>query len=90
MSRHVAASVSDVAPGTSKLNVSQPEFMKAVQTTLTTESVEALRAYLRFHFLTAVAPYLAPPFEQADFDFYSTTLRGVPVMPPRWKTCTIK
>jgi putative endopeptidase len=76
------------APGTSKLNVSQPEFMKAVQTTLTAEPVEALRGYLRFHFLTAVAPYLAHPFEQADFDFYSTTLRGVPVMPPRWKTCT--
>ncbi|HEX3967793.1 MAG TPA: M13 family metallopeptidase [Edaphobacter sp.] len=76
------------APGTAKLNVSQPNFMKAVQTTLTMEPVEALRAYLRFHFLTAAAPYLAHPFEQADFDFYSTTLRGVPVMPPRWKTCT--
>jgi endothelin-converting enzyme/putative endopeptidase len=28
------------------------------------------------------------PFQQAQFDFYSTTLRGVPAMPPRWKTCT--
>jgi putative endopeptidase len=76
------------APGITKLNVSQPEFMKAVQAELTTEPVEALRAYLRFHFLTAAAPYLSHPFEQADFDFYSTTLRGVPSMPPRWKTCT--
>ncbi len=76
------------APGVTKLNVSQPEFMKTVETELTTEDVSALRAYLRFHALTAAAPYLAKPFEQASFDFYSTTLRGVPVMPPRWKTCT--
>ena len=76
------------APGVARLNVSQPEFIKAVQAQLTTEPVEALRAYLRFHFLTAAAPFLAHPFEQADFDFYSKTLRGVPDMPPRWKTCT--
>jgi putative endopeptidase len=76
------------APGVAKLNVAQPEFMKEVQTEVSTESVEALRGYLRFHFLTAAAPYLAHPLEQADFDFYSTTLRGVPAMPPRWKTCT--
>jgi endothelin-converting enzyme/putative endopeptidase len=76
------------APGVAKLNVSQPEFVKAVPTQLTTEPVDALRAYLRFHFLTAAAPFLAHPFEQADFDFYSKTLRGVPDMPPRWKTCT--
>ncbi|MBB5342378.1 M13 family metallopeptidase [Tunturibacter empetritectus] len=76
------------APGVAKLNVAQPEFMKAVQTEVSTESVDALRGYLRFHFLTAAAPYLAHPLEQADFDFYSTTLRGIPAMPPRWKTCT--
>jgi endothelin-converting enzyme/putative endopeptidase len=71
-----------------KLNVSQPEFMKAVETELTTEDLAALRAYLRFHLLTGAAPYLAHPFEQADFDFFSKTLRGVLAMPPRWKTCT--
>jgi endothelin-converting enzyme/putative endopeptidase len=76
------------APGVAKLNVSQPEFMKAVQTELTTEEIPSLRAYLRFHLLTSAAPYLAHPFEQANFDFYSKTLRGVPAMAPRWKTCT--
>ena len=76
------------APGVTKLNVSQPEFIKAVQAQLTTEPVEALRAYLRFHLLTSASPFLAHPFEQANFDFYSKTLRGVPDMPPRWKTCT--
>jgi putative endopeptidase len=76
------------APGVAKVNVAQPEFMKAVQAELTGEPVEDLRGYLRFHFFTAAAPHLAHPIEQADFDFYSTTLRGVPAMPPRWKTCT--
>jgi endothelin-converting enzyme/putative endopeptidase len=71
-----------------KLNVSQPEFVKAVESELSTEDVAALRGYIRFHLLTAAAPYLAHPFEQANFDFYSKTLRGVPVMPARWKTCT--
>jgi endothelin-converting enzyme/putative endopeptidase len=76
------------APDISKLNVSQPEFMKAVQTELTTEPLESLKAYLRFHVLTAAAPFLSAPFREANFDFYSKTLRGVPAMPPRWKTCT--
>ncbi|MGA2852163.1 MAG: M13 family metallopeptidase [Terracidiphilus sp.] len=74
--------------GVAKLNVSQPEFMKAVQAELATEDVTALRAYLRFHLLTAAAPYLAHNFEQVNFDFFSKELRGVPAMPPRWKTCT--
>ena len=76
------------AAGVAKLNVSQPEFMKAVQTELKTAPLEELRSYLRFHLLTAAAPYLAYRFEQANFDFFSKTLRGVPAMAPRWKTCT--
>ena len=70
-----------------KLNVSQPEFMKAVQIELATEPLAALKAYLRFHLISASAPYLAHNIEQVNFDFYSKTLRGVPVEPPRWKTC---
>ena len=76
------------APGVTKLNVAQPAFLKAVEAELATEDIAALRGYLRFHLLTSAAPYLAHAFEQTNFDFYSKTLRGVPVMPPRWKTCT--
>lgn len=71
----------------STLNVAQPEFMKAVQTELANEPLPVLKAYLRFHLLTAAAPYLARPFEQANFEFYSHILRGVDQPPPRWKTC---
>lgn len=76
------------AGAVSRLNVSQPEFLKTVAAELTNEPIDALRAYLRFHLLTAAAPYLASPFETAQFDFFSKTLRGVSQMPPRWKTCT--
>ena len=76
------------AHSVARLNVSQPEFMKTVQTELANEPIPALKAYLRFHILTAAAPSLAKPAMQANFDFYSKTLRGVQAMPPRWKTCT--
>ena len=71
-----------------KLNVSQPEALQAANAELAAEPLEALRAYLRFHLATARAGSLSMPFQQASFDFFSTTLRGVPAMPPRWKTCT--
>ncbi|GAC1357427.1 MAG: M13 family metallopeptidase [Acidobacteriaceae bacterium] len=76
------------APNLKTLNVSQPEVIKAVNTVLTTEPVADLRAYLRFHLATAASSSLSEPFRQSYFDFYSKTLRGVPAMPPRWKTCT--
>ena len=76
------------ARNVASLNVSQPAFLKAMNQELTTEPLPALKAYLIFHEITAAAPYLAKPYAEASFGFYSTTLRGIPVMPPRWKTCT--
>jgi len=75
------------SPAVSTLNVTQPEFQKAVSTILTNEPLDALKAYLRFHLLTAAAPYLSTPFDNANFDFYSHYLRGTEQQPPRWKRC---
>ena len=69
------------------LNLSQPEFQKAVDAVLMNEPLDALKAYLRFHVVTAAAPSLSSPFETANFDFYSRYLRGTQQMPPRWKRC---
>jgi endothelin-converting enzyme/putative endopeptidase len=69
------------------LNVAQPAFQKAVDHALTTEPVEDLKAYLRYHAATAAATSLSSPFENASFDFYSRHLRGTQQMPPRWKRC---
>ena len=75
------------APDVKRLNVAQPDYIKAVQAELASEPLEALRGYLRYHAVVGVAPALSHPIEQANFDFYGTTLRGTPAMPPRWKTC---
>ncbi len=74
-------------PNLTTLNVSQPNLQKAVDAELRTEPLDALRVYLRFHLLTAAAPALATPFEQANFDFFSHYLRGTEQEPPRWKVC---
>ena len=74
-------------PGVATVNVAQPDFQKAVQSELTTEPVNALQAYLRFHLLTAAAPALSAAFATANFDFYRRYLRGTKEQPPRWKTC---
>ena len=71
----------------STLNVAQPAFLKALNVELTTEPVDVLKAYMRFHLVTAAAPALASPFEKAQFDFYNGYLRGTKQMPPRWKSC---
>jgi endothelin-converting enzyme/putative endopeptidase len=69
------------------LNVTQPAFQKAVDQILTKESLEDLKAYLRFHVITAAAPSLSEPFEETAFNFYSRHLRGTQQLPPRWKRC---
>ncbi|MBP0657342.1 hypothetical protein J8J20_26070, partial [Mycobacterium tuberculosis] len=43
------------------------------------------QAYLRVHTIDDASPYLSSQFEQANFDFYGTTLRGQKEMQPRWK-----
>jgi endothelin-converting enzyme/putative endopeptidase len=69
------------------LNVTQPAFQNAVDRVLTEEPLEDLKAYLRFHVITAAAPSLSEPFEEAAFNFYGRHLRGVQQLPPRWKRC---
>jgi len=69
------------------INVSQPEFFKAVETEIKTVPLADWKAYLRWHAVHAAAPYLPKKFVTEDFDFYRKTLRGVTSQPPRWKQC---
>jgi putative endopeptidase len=41
--------------------------------------------YLTFHFISHHARYLPKAFDQANFDFFSKTLRDVPQQRERWK-----
>ena len=71
----------------SNVDVAQPKFLAALQTELANDPLDNLKAYLRIHALNAAAPSLSAPFEDAQFDFYSKFLRGVPQMQARWKRC---
>jgi endothelin-converting enzyme/putative endopeptidase len=74
-------------PETAAINVTQPAFQRAFEELLAGKSLEDWRTYLAWHAVDAAAPYLAAPFEEADFDFYRRFLRGVTAMEPRWQRC---
>ncbi len=72
-------------PAAAEIIVGQPEFFTGLQEQLAARPLEDWKTYLRYHVLRAAAPYLAAPFEQEVFRFYSTELQGTPAMEPRWQ-----
>jgi putative endopeptidase len=70
------------------LNVSTPEFFKAMNTLIETEPAEAWKAYLRWHTLHASASNLPKAFFDENFAFFGKTLAGQKEPTPRWKECT--
>lgn len=70
-----------------EINVTEPRFFKALEAGLRRESLDAWKAYLRWHLLKDWAEYLSAPFVKADFDFYRGFLSGVKEQEPRWKRC---
>ncbi len=63
--------------------VGQPRFLEGLNTLLTARSIEEWKTYLRYRVLIAAAPSLARPFDEEQFRFYATVLRGTPEMEPR-------
>ncbi len=53
------------------LNVASPGFVKTVNEEIETESLPALKSYLRWQALHGAAPYLSKPFEEENFDFFN-------------------
>ncbi|MEQ4575846.1 MAG: M13 family metallopeptidase [Gammaproteobacteria bacterium] len=72
-------------PAAGKFSLSQPGFFAELDRMLADTPADTWKAYLRFHALDEAAPYLAKPFEQANFEFYGKALRGQQEMLPRWK-----
>lgn len=66
-------------------NVSQVEYMKALNSIMPATPIATLKAYARYHAISASADYLPHAFVQQDFDFYSKTLRGNKKLKPRWR-----
>ena len=66
-------------------SLAMPDFHREVDAMLAEVPVDTWKAYLRFHRVDAASPYLSSDFVQANYDFYSRTLRGQQEMEPEWK-----
>ena len=75
------------APAIPGLNVSEPEFMKGLQSTLQNTDLTAIKAYLRWHLVHSFAPVLSNAFVNENFNFFSKTLNGTQELQPRWRRC---
>src|SRR5579872_3508771 len=74
-------------PPIKTLNVGAPDFMKALNTTVSDSSLADLKTYFTWHVLLSNAAVLPSSFQETNFDFFQKTLAGVKEMPPRWKRC---
>ena len=69
-----------------RLNVTEPAFLKRVDSLVTAAPLDQWRAYLRYHVLAEAAPWLSTPFVNEDFAFRSR-FTGAKELLPRWKRC---
>ena len=75
------------APSVASLNVSEPEFFKAMDAALAAVSLDDWKTYLRWHLIHASARALSKDFQKENFDFYGRTLTGEKEQLPRWQRC---
>jgi predicted metalloendopeptidase len=73
------------APPFGEVNLAQPAFFKVLAVQLASVPLATWQAYLRWHLVHAVAPYLSEPFVQENFRFFGTTLNGTTQLLPRWE-----
>jgi endothelin-converting enzyme/putative endopeptidase len=69
------------------LNVDAPEFIKELNSLLSSEPVDNWKTYLRFHVADTSSPFLSSKFVDENFAFYRQYLRGAKEQQPRWKRC---
>jgi predicted metalloendopeptidase len=75
------------APAFRVVNVSWPDYFKALDAEIKSASLENWRVYLVWHALHSQATLLSTPFLNENFDFYGKTLTGATEIRPRWKRC---
>jgi putative endopeptidase len=71
--------------GVDTVIVGQPEFFKAVNAALKTESIDTWKNYLKWCLLNSMASYLGKDIENTNFAFYDQLLNGTKAQKPRWK-----
>jgi predicted metalloendopeptidase len=75
------------APRFTSLNVSNPEFFKAVNAELASVPLAEWKTYLRWHVAHSMAPVLSDAFDKENFRFYQQYLGGQKEEQARWKRC---
>jgi putative endopeptidase len=75
------------APRLLTINVSVPDYLRAINRLISATNMPSLQAYLRWHVLHEAADLLPKAFADADFDFFSRTLAGQQEQQPRWHRC---
>jgi endothelin-converting enzyme/putative endopeptidase len=75
------------SPPWTELNVTWPDFFKAVGGLVDSRSLDDWKTYLRWHLAHDAAPLLPAAFVNENFDFYGRTLTGAKELRPRWKRC---
>ncbi len=75
------------APSFERMNVVNPDFLKAVAGLLQSENMETWRTYLRWKLINQMAKYLSADFVTEDFNFNGKVLSGTEKILPRWKRC---
>jgi endothelin-converting enzyme/putative endopeptidase len=74
-------------PSFSSLDVSVPDFVKGMNQTISTASLNDIKTYLRWQAVHAAAPLLPTAFVDENFNFFGKTLTGSKQLRPRWKRC---
>lgn len=69
------------------MNVAVPRYMEGLNQLLENTPVSAWKNYFRWELARLATPALPAAFRQAEFDFYSSSLRGVTTQPTRLHQC---
>jgi endothelin-converting enzyme/putative endopeptidase len=72
-------------PKVDKVVISQKSAIAAEAKLFGSEPLQTWKDWTAFHFISGNAQYLPKAFDDAKFNFYSKTLRDVPVQRDRWK-----
>jgi putative endopeptidase len=75
------------APTPKHYLVSSPDYFRALDSILKTESLDNWKTYLRWWALNKNANYLSKPIVDEHFKFFGTALYGIEQNEPRWRRC---
>jgi putative endopeptidase len=70
------------------LNVATPNFFRAMNELVSSQPLDAWKAYFRWHLIHGLATDLPKSFFDENFAFFGRTLAGQKEPQPRWKQCT--